>query len=252
MKIIIQISILKTKEDLSHTYIDIVENFISFTPTVFYFNAKSYKWSANKVNQLIKKSDDFFSLIIQSENDFDSIVITGVNSSINYIPISITCEYDLFQKNINKLESMFINLNRHFVSCFVFNHAFSHKQNATYETDLTLYGFSNEINNVSFIVNQYGERVIDNTNNIGKTFLLKESYFVVSPIIYVGRNFEKIIPLDILIKFVAFEKFRMLSENILEVVLFLKIEDTENDDNIKKLSDLYKYLEVKKIVERCK
>jgi hypothetical protein len=247
MKVNIEISLLDSNKVTEFSENIVTEFSLVSKEYIFIFNGKNYKWDLKKALSLIKNASNNYTFFLSSKNGPDGIIITTPATKFARKAISLTVDYSLFNQKIKILENLFVSFSDIFISCFVFDYRFSVKQNATYESDLN--EFKEELKNVKFIKNKYGEKVIDNQKNVGKHFILNRSFLTAAPIMYFSENI-KILNFEQLQEYTNGADVVYLKNNLIKIKLFDEIPDTEKAENIEKLKKFKEHFQFNKVAEK--
>ncbi len=240
MKVCIKISLNQNAKGLNDIVKQLIDLFLDYAPEDYYYNSRTYKWNKNKLFEKISMSSIIDTEItLTKKNSSDNILIITPFTKEKYKYFSVTCNYDLYIKNKIFLKEIISKFQNTVISIFVFDHVFFIKQNTKYEKEMQMYGFGNELNKFKYIIDVFGDKVIDVDENIGKAATCNGTFLTAAPHVFVSSLFYKFIPQNDFLEYNGFSKVEKFENNSLYLELFENVLDTEKDDNLKKILNFY-------------
>lgn len=220
------------------------EKYLGFIPSkIVFVEAGIYdaKVITNEIINKISKVKEDISLTILDDSEAISFDITFTAKRESCQSVTFSAEKSKGEV-FNSILNSFIS-NENFIVGYGYDSEFVRWQSEKYPSHYQVFG--RPMINVKLLWNDFfKEQQIDINANPGRMTLVKGMWLSVSPIMYFGREMFQYIPASELLRYTGAKSVTQIQENIIKVILFDNLFESEKEDNYKKLQDFRKFFSI--------
>ncbi|QNA43259.1 hypothetical protein [Lacibacter sediminis] len=220
------------------------EKHLGFIPSKIVFTSAGIytaKVITDKILKKIANVKENISLTILDDSEAISFNITNTAKRESCQSVTLSAPIEKYAVFDSVLDSFISNEN--FIIGYGYDSEFVRWQSEIYPSHYKI--FEKPMVGVKLYWNKFfNEEQIDIKANPARMTLVKGMWLSVSPIMYFGREMFHYISASELLRYKAAKSVAKINENVIKVILFDNLSESDKQDNYQKLQDFRKYFSI--------